>query len=135
MSNPRDRALVAGAIALYWGLITLGGEFQLDPPGPLYDLWYSSAPWIAGIVLAFAAGLVVGRWLVLLVAAAPVLVLAGLQWAGHVRPWHDAGPPLTVWWELRGWWPLFWTLVVPLALGVLVRKGSAREERLSPRAG
>ena len=116
------RAAAAGALVLYWGLLTLGGQFRIDPPGPLYDLWYSAGPVLAGAAAAFLAGLYVGRWALLLVAGVPPLVLGLLQLDGHVAPWHDTGPPLTYWWETGGWWVVFWSLTVPIGLGVLVRR-------------
>lgn len=59
------RVLATAALALYWGLVALGSEFSFDPPGPLYDLWYSMAPIVIGAVLAFAVGVYVGQWRIL----------------------------------------------------------------------
>jgi hypothetical protein len=117
------------ALAVYWALVTLGGQFSLDPPAPLYDLWYSAAPIFAGAVAAFVAGFCVGRWALLLVAAVPPLVLGALQLAGHVAPWHDAGPALSYWWERGGWWVTFWSLAFPLGLGVLLRRKGLAPDR------
>jgi hypothetical protein len=64
----------------------------------------------------------VGQWYVLLAAASPLLVLAVLQLAGHTAPWHDAGPPLWDWVDNGGWWLFSWLVVVPLVLGVVVRR-------------
>jgi hypothetical protein len=116
------RLLATVALALYWGLVALGSEFSFDLPRPLDDLWYSTAPILIGAVLAFAVGVYVGQWRILVVAVTPLVVFGALQLSGHVAPWHEAGPPLTHWWETNGWWPLFWELVFPLGLGVLVRR-------------
>jgi hypothetical protein len=116
------KVLATAALALYWGLVALGSEFSFDPPGPLYDLWYSLTPIVIGAILAFAVGIYVGQWRILVVVVTPLVVFGALQLVGHVAPWHDAGPPLSYWWETNGWWPLFWELVFPLGLGVLVRR-------------
>jgi hypothetical protein len=118
-----------GAVLLlvtYWAGTTLGSQFSIDPPGPIYDVWYSAAPLVVGAVLAFAVAVYVARWWVVLAAAVPILVLGGLELAGHTAPWHEAGPPLTRWLEY-GFWsvlmvyvPIF---VLPLVLGVAVRRG------------
>jgi hypothetical protein len=119
------RASAVAAAALGWALVTLGGQFRLSPPGLLYDAWYSWAPVLGCVGLAVVAGFVVGRFRVLAVTVVPVLVLAALQAAGHGSPWEDGGPPLSAWWRMRGWWPLLWALAVPLALGVVLRRGTA----------
>ena len=98
---------VATALASYWGLVYAGGQFDVDF-GLLDTFWYSAAPVWAGAVLPFAAGVAVGRWEILLVGLTPLVVLGALELAGHVAPWGEAGPPLTYWWETKGWWPLFW---------------------------
>lgn len=116
------KILAAAALAVYWGLVALGSQFAFDPPGLLYDMWYSVAPSLIGAVLAFVVGLFVGQWRILVVAVTPLLVFGALQIGGHVVPWHDAGPPLSDWWQANGWWALFWELVFPLGLGVLVRR-------------
>jgi hypothetical protein len=62
-------------------------------------------------------------WWVLVLAATPIGVWAGLEVVGHVAPYHEAAAPLTHFLESNGWWPLFWLYVAPLALGVILRKG------------
>jgi hypothetical protein len=122
--RPRPAQLTAALLlAVYWAAVTLGSHFAPDPPGVLYDLWYSAAPSVAGIALAIAVGLYVARWWLLLAPLTPVLVLASLELAGHRSPWHDAGPPLTqyLWWPLL--WPLVWFFVLPVLLGVSIRRG------------
>jgi hypothetical protein len=126
------KILAAAGLALYWGLVALGSQFSFDLPGPLNDVWNSLAPIWIGAVLAFAVGVFVGQWRILIVAVTPLVVFGALQLAGHVAPWHEAGPPLTHWWETNGWWALFWEVVVPLSLGVLVRrKGLAPATRIA----
>ena len=118
-------AHVAAALflATYWAALTLGGQFSIDPPSLLYDLWYSAAPGVAGVALAFAVGFYVARWWLLLASVAPVLVLGALELAGHRSPWHDAGSPLTqyLWWPLL--WALFWFFLLPVVLGISIRRG------------
>jgi hypothetical protein len=115
--------VAAFVLVTYWAAVTLGGQFALDPPSVLYDLWYSAAPLVVSVALALAIGLYVARWWLVLVSFTPVLVLGGLELAGHRSPWYDAGPPLTqyLWWPLL--WALFWFVVLPVTLGVSIRRG------------
>lgn len=117
------RALAAVGLIAYWALDALGGQFDITLPGILDDLWYSAGRLVASVSLGLVVGFLVGRWWILLAASTPVAVYAGLQLAGHVAPWHDSGPPLTDFWQYGGllWLALFY--VVPLSVGVLVRKG------------
>jgi hypothetical protein len=110
-------------LASYWAALTLGSRFAIDPPSVLYDLWYSAAPLVVGIALALSVGFYVARWWLLLASLTPVTVLGVLELAGHRSPWHDAGPPLTqyLWWPLL--WALFWFFVLPVVLGVSIRRG------------
>jgi hypothetical protein len=122
--RPRATQLTAALLlAAYWAALTLGSQVALDPPSLLYDLWYSAAPHVVGIALALGVGFYVARWWLLLASFTPVLVLGGLELAGHRSPWHDAGPPLTqyLWWPLL--WALFWVFVLPVVLGVSIRRG------------
>jgi hypothetical protein len=117
------RAVATVGLVAFWALATLGGQFDITLPGILNDLWYSAGRIVAIVSLGLVVGILVGRWWILLAAATPVAVYAGLQLAGHVAPWHDSGPPLTDFWVYGGllWLALFY--VVPLGVGVLVRKG------------
>jgi hypothetical protein len=128
-------AAVAG-LAAYLAAVTAGAQFSLDPPGFLYDVWYSAAPILAGSALAFGVALYVGRWFVLLAAMAPLAVLGGLELAGHTAPWEDAGAPLSGLLEGGRWWVYAWFLVFPLVLGVLIRhRWTTENERQVTRMG
>lgn len=120
--RPAHRALAA-ALVIYWAALMLGSQFTLDPPGVLYDVWYSAVPLVFGWLFAFGVALYIARWWVLLAALTPILVLGVLELAGHRSPWHDPGPPLTQygWWFV--FWSLFWFFVLPLLLGVSIRRG------------
>lgn len=105
--------LVAALVAAYWATLTLAVQLDFEP---LFDLLGSFAPYALGVVLGFVVGIYVGRWLLLVAAAAAPLALAGLQLSGYVASYHEATPPLSGW----EWWLVL--CAVPLAFGVLVRK-------------
>ncbi len=110
-------------LVTYWLVVTLGSQFSIDLPGLLDDVWGSGAPGVAGFALGLGVGLYVGRWWVVFAALTPYAVLGALELAGHVAPWHDAGPPLTQYPLQFLFWTLVWFYVLPIAFGVLVRRG------------
>jgi hypothetical protein len=113
---------VAG-LAVYWALWALAAERVFGEPPWLHGFIYDDAFFILGVVAAIIVAAYVGHWSVLLLAVTPVGVWAGLEAAGHVAPYHEAEPPFTKFVESNGWWPVFWLYMVPLALGVILRKG------------
>jgi len=116
-------ALAASALVVYWALWTLAAERAFGEPRWLHGFIYDDAFFVSGAVAAIIVGTYVGRWWVLGLAATPITVWVGLETVGHVAPYHEAAPPLTHFLETNGWWPVFWAYVVPLALGVILRKG------------
>lgn len=121
------RAIAFAVLVVYWAAVTLGSQFAISPPGVLYDLWYSVVPGVVGLAFGLCVALYVGRWWVVIAAAVPVTVLAALELGGHIAPWHDVGPPITGWFD-GGLGAVFVTtyfvvFVLPLVLGVLVRRG------------
>ena len=120
------RGVAFVVLAAYWAGVTLAAQFSIDPPGLVYDVWYSAAPGLVGVALSVGVGLYIGRWWAVLAALVPVAVLAVLVLAGHVAPWHDAGLPLTGHPLEFVVLTVFWFYVLPIALGVLVRRGLGR---------
>jgi hypothetical protein len=115
--------LAAAGLAAYWGLWALAAERVFGEAPWIRDFIYEDAFFIVGVVAAIVVAGYVGRWSVLLLALTPIGVWAGLEAAGHVAPYHEAEPPFTKFLETNGWWPVLWLYVVPLVLGVILRKG------------
>lgn len=115
--------LAAAALAVYWTFWALAAERVFGEPSWLRGLIYDDIFFVLGVVAAIIVAAYVGRWWVLLVAVTPIGVWAGLETAGHVAPYHEAEPPLTKFVGSDGWWPVFWLYMMPLALGVILRKG------------
>ena len=123
------------AYVLYWAVVVAGSQFAIQPPWVLHDVWYSGAPWVVGMIGAVGVGLFVARWWVLVAAITPVAVLGALEVSGHRSPWHDSGPPLTQYgWGHVAWW-LFWLFVLPLLIGVAVRRGLGARGPTALRSG
>lgn len=128
--------LASAGLVAYWAVWTLAAERVFGSEGPiLRELIFNDAFFVYGVFAAVVVGAYVGRWWVIALATTPVAVWAGLQLADHVAPYHEAGPPLTKFWETGGWWPVFWLYAAPLAFGVVVRKGitGPRRPELSSR--
>lgn len=120
------RGAVFVLLATYWAAVSAGGQHSLSPPGALYDLWYSAAPLIVGVVLSLACGFSIGRWWAVLAGLAPLATLGVLELLGHVAPWHESGPPLTRLFAYGLPFALSTILVFwigPIAAGVALRKG------------
>jgi hypothetical protein len=110
--SPRWKGLGAAFVTAYWAGLALSTQYDVELLFRLGDF----APYLVGVVLAFAGGILVGQWIVLVTAFAAPLVLAGLQLAGYRASYHEATAPLSGW----VWW--FVLCAVPLAFGVLVRR-------------
>jgi hypothetical protein len=85
-----------------------------------------SSPGLALLVAvgpAIVVGLYVAHWSLMSATLTPVIVLGILELAGHQSRWESSGPPLTqyLWWPL-GWF-LMWFFILPVALGIAVRRG------------
>jgi hypothetical protein len=122
--RPRLPHIVAALLLVaYSAAAMLASQFSIHLPSVLNDLWYSAAPLVVGVALSFVVGLYVARWWLLLAALTPVAVLGALEIAGHRSPWHDSGPPLTQYgWFSVVWWD-FWFFLLPIILGVSIRRG------------
>jgi hypothetical protein len=109
-------ALVATSAALA-GAFLYGHQFDISPPGVLYDIWYGSAfGWVLFGLLT-VVGFAVRRWWALLVLGGPFIASVVLGVTGHQSPWEDAPAPLdTYWLYLMGFWIL--ALGVPIAAGI-----------------
>jgi hypothetical protein len=116
------RGVASLVLVAYWAFITLQTEFKLDIPG-VSPAQFIQVFWFAGVVLAVVVGLYVARWWLLCAGLTPVVVLGILELQGHRGAWESSGPPLTqyLWWPLL--WILSWFFVLPLALGIGVRRG------------
>jgi hypothetical protein len=89
------RSAATAAYALLAGAYFAGTQFVVNLwPELVEELWYSWGPSVALLVIAAAAGFVVGRWWAVLGAIAPLFVAVPLQLSGHVTPWHDPARPL-----------------------------------------
>ena len=118
------RLFASFLLVAYWAFLTAGSESALDLPGVWS--WIPSSPALALVVVvgpAIVVGLYVARWWLMSATLTPIIVLGTLELSGHQSPWERPGPPLTqyLWWPL-GWF-LVWFFILPLALGVAVRRG------------
>ena len=123
------RIAPVAVVTLISTLVFVGGQFAVTPqPRVLYELWYSPAPWIAVLVLAFASGFVSARWWALLPALGPLLAALPLQLGGHVTPWHDPTRPL----DTAPW--VSAAVGLACAIGILVGHARRRPSVAEPRA-
>jgi hypothetical protein len=120
-------------LVVYWTFLTAGSESALDVPGVW--TWIPSSPALALVVVvgpAVVVGLYVARWWLMSATLTPIIVLGILELAGQ-SPWERPGPPLTqyLWWPLG--WDLIWFFILPLGLGIAVRRGlGERGARVQP---
>ncbi len=113
---------VAAAAALVVAVAVrfVGGQYDVEPPGVLYEFWYSAASVIMLLGLTVLIAAYVGEWWMLAVALVPLAAAVPLEAVGHVAPWHDPLPPL----EAAVLSTLFLVPVLALGVGVgrLVRR-------------
>jgi hypothetical protein len=93
--------VAAAALAAYWALWTLAAQQAFGTPRWLHGFVYDNAGFVLGVVAAIVVGAYVGRWWVLVLAATPIGVWAGLEAVGHVAAYHEATPPFTNFLESR----------------------------------
>jgi len=109
-------------LVTYWLVVTLGSQFSIDLPGLLDDVWGSGALALRGSLSGLALACtwqVVGR----VCGAHSVCGSRSARARWHVAPWREAGPPLTGHPLQVVFWTLVWFYVLPIAFGVLVRRG------------
>jgi hypothetical protein len=109
------RVVVAVAVGLYWTLYNLEVQRAVEPlPQWIRDFLHTNAAIVVIFAALLGAGLYIGRWWALLIAAAPLPALAMLELTGHVPPFETE--------PLDAWLPILIFYCLPVAFGVTLRR-------------